>query len=75
MQSLIIFGGSAQIVFLQLISAGASPLIKKTSVGVKNSDIFCLWSGILSEYLEDLSQYWKALLSYFLFDQSFAEYQ
>ena len=63
--SLIIFSGSAQIVFFQLISAGASPLITLTSVGVTNSR-HILYGAVLSEYLEDLSQYWKALLSYFL---------
>ncbi len=69
--SLIIFSGSAQIVFFQLISAGASPLITLTSVGVTNSR-HILYGAVLSEYLEDLSQYWKAFLSYFLVDQSFA---
>ena len=35
--SLIIFGGASQIVFLQLLSGGASSLIAITSVGVINS--------------------------------------
>ena len=35
--SIIIFGGASQIVFLQLISGGASALIAATSVGVINS--------------------------------------
>ena len=69
--SLIIFSGSAQIVFFQLISAGASPVVTLTSVTVTNSRHF-LYGAVLSEYLEDLSQSWKAFLSYFLVDQSFA---
>ena len=69
--SLIIFSGSAQIVFFQLISAGASPIVALTSVAVTNSRHF-LYGAVLSEYLEDLSQSWKAFLSYFLVDQSFA---
>ena len=69
--SLIIFSGSAQIVFFQLISAGASPVVTLTSVAVTNSRHF-LYGAVLSEYLEDLSQSWKAFLSYFLVDQSFA---
>ena len=69
--SLIVFSGSAQIVFFQLISAGASPVVTLTSVTVTNSRHF-LYGAVLSEYLEDLSQSWKAFLSYFLVDQSFA---
>ena len=69
--SIIIFGGASQIVFLQLISGGASSLIAATSVGVINSR-HLLYGAVLSEYLEDLSTTWKAFLSYFLVDQSFA---
>ena len=53
------------------MSGGASPLVTLTSVGVTNSRHF-LYGAVLSEYLEDLSASWKALLSYFLVDQSFA---
>ncbi len=69
--SLIVFSGSAQIVLFQLVSGGASPIITLTSVGVTNSRHF-LYGAVLSEYLEDLSTLWKAFLSYFLVDQSFA---
>mgnify|MGYP001200180116 FL=1 len=69
--SLIVFSGSAQIVLFQLISAGASPIVTLTSVAVTNSRHF-LYGAVLSEYLEDLSKSWKAFLSYFLVDQSFA---
>tara|TARA_B100000579_G_C22842204_1_gene862208 strand:- start:590 stop:1285 length:696 start_codon:yes stop_codon:yes gene_type:complete len=69
--SLIVFSGSAQIVLFQLISGGASPVITLTSVGVTNSR-HLLYGAVLSEYLEDLSTTWKAFLSYFLVDQSFA---
>ena len=69
--SLIVFSGSAQIVLFQLISAGASPIVTLTSVAVTNSRHF-LYGAVLSEYLEDLSKPWKAFLSYFLVDQSFA---
>ena len=69
--SLIVFSGSAQIVLFQLMSGGASPLVTLTSVGVTNSRHF-LYGAVLSEYLENLSTTWKAFLSYFLVDQSFA---
>ena len=38
--SLIIFGGASQIVFVQLLSGGASALIAVTSVGVINTILF-----------------------------------
>jgi len=69
--SLIVFSGSAQIVFFQLISGGASPIVTLTSVGVTNSR-HLLYGAVLSEYLENLSTTWKIFLSYFLVDQSFA---
>ena len=52
--SIIIFGGASQIVFLQLLSGGASALIAVTSVGVINSR-HLLYGAVLSEYLEKLS--------------------
>ena len=69
--SFIVFSGSAQIVLFQLISAGATPLVILTSVAVTNSRHF-LYGAVVSEYLEELSIAWKAILSYFLTDQSFA---
>ncbi len=69
--SLILFSGSAQIVFFQLISGGASPIVTLTSVGVTNSR-HLLYGAVLSEHLEELSTTWKIFLSYFLVDQSFA---
>ena len=70
--SIIIFGGASQIVFLQLLSGGASPLIAVTSVGVINSR-HLLYGAVLSEYLEKLSLIKKLLISYVVVDQGFAE--
>ena len=70
--SLIIFGGASQIVFLQLISGGASALIAITSVGVINSR-HLLYGAVLSEYLEKLTILKKLIISYFVVDQGFAE--
>ncbi len=70
--SVIIFGGASQIVFLQLISGGASTLIAVTSVGVINSR-HLLYGAVLSEYLDKLSFLKKLLISYFIVDQGFAE--
>ena len=69
--SLIIFGGASQIVFIQLLSGGASSLIAIASVGVINSRHF-LYGAVLTEYLEKLTLIKKLLLSYIITDQTFA---
>ncbi len=69
--SLIIFGGASQIVFIQLLSGGASSLVAITSVGVINSRHF-LYGAVLTEYLEKLSLIKKLIISYFITDQTFA---
>ena len=69
--SLIIFGGASQIVFLQLLSGGASSLIAITSVGVINSR-HLLYGAVLSEHLSKLSLIKKIFISYFIVDQGFA---
>ena len=69
--SLIIFGGASQIVFIQLLSGGASSLIAITSVGVINTR-HLLYGAVLSEYLEKLSLIKKLIFSYFITDQGFA---
>ncbi len=69
--SLIIFGGASQIVFVQLLSGGASLLVAITSVGVINSRHF-LYGAVLTEYLEKLSLFRKLLISYLITDQTFA---
>ena len=70
--SFIIFGGASQIVFLQLLSGGASSLVAVASVGIINSR-HLLYGAVLSEYLEKLSFIKKLLISYVVVDQGFAE--
>ena len=70
--SFIIFGGASQIVFLQLLSGGASSLVAVASVGIINSR-HLLYGAVLSEYLEKLSFIKKLFISYFIVDQGFAE--
>ena len=70
--SLIIFGGASQLIFMQLLSGGASSLVAITSVGVINSR-HLLYGAVLSEYLTKLSFIKKLLISYFIVDQGFAE--
>ena len=69
--SFIIFGGASQIIFLQLLSGGASSLITITSTFVVNSR-HLLYGASLSEYLNKLSLNWRILLSYLLTDQAYA---
>jgi len=66
--SFIIFGGASQIVFLQVLSGGASSLVAVTSVGIINSR-HLLYGAVLSEYLEKLSLIKKLLISYLVVDQ------
>ena len=70
--SFIIFSGASQIVFLQLLSGGASALVAVTSIVVINSR-HLLYGAVLSEYLEKLSLMKKLLISYIVVDQGFAE--
>ena len=70
--SFIIFGGASQIVFLQVLSGGASTLVAITSVGIINSR-HLLYGAVLSKYLEKLSFIKKLLISYVVVDQGFAE--
>ncbi len=69
--SFIIFGGASQIVFLQLISGGASTLITIASTFFVNSR-HLLYGLSLNEYVSRLPIGWKILLSYLLTDQSYA---
>ena len=69
--SFVIFGGASQIVFLQLLSGGASQIIAVSSAFVVNSRHF-LYGATLSEYLNKLPMGWKIILSYLLTDQAFA---
>ena len=52
--SFIIFAGSSQIAFVQLYTAGASPLVMISSVLAINSRHF-LYSAVLAQYLNKLN--------------------
>ena len=69
--SIIICGGASQIVLIQLFSGGASPLIILSSVAAVNSR-HLLYGAVLSQYLSKLNLFWKIILSYLNYDQSFA---
>ena len=69
--SIIIFAGASQIVFLQLLSGGASSFIAIASVAIINSR-HLLYGAVLSEYLQKISLVKKLFISYFMVDQGFA---
>ncbi|MDA1198049.1 MAG: AzlC family ABC transporter permease [Proteobacteria bacterium] len=69
--SFIIFAGSTQLVFLQLVSGGASSLVTLTSVAF-NSSRHLLYGAVFAQYLNKFNLFWKILLSYLLTDQAFA---
>ena len=69
--SIIIFSGASQIVFFQLLSAGASSLVAITSSSVISTR-HLLYGAVINQYLCNLSIYWKIGLSYILTDQAFA---
>ena len=69
--SIIIFSGASQIVFFQLLSAGASSLVAITSSSVISTR-HLLYGAVVNQHLNNLSIYWKIGLSYILTDQAFA---
>jgi predicted branched-subunit amino acid permease len=69
--SIIIFSGASQIVFFQLLSAGATSLVAITSSSVISTR-HLLYGAVVNQYLSNLSLYWKIGLSYILTDQAFA---
>ena len=71
LMSSIVFGGASQVVFAQLWSTGASPLIVGSSVAVINLR-HMLYSAAVAKYLRRLSLRWRMILGYLLTDEAFA---
>ena len=69
--SIIIFSGASQIVFFQLLSAGATSVVAITSSAVISTR-HLLYGAVVAQYLSRLSITWKMILSYLLTDQAFA---
>ena len=69
--SLIIFAGGSQLIFITLLTAGAVPWVIYGSVIMNNSRNF-LYGAVFSKYIENKSNIWKIILSFFLTDQCFA---
>ena len=68
--SSIVFGGASQIVFTQLVAAGASGGVIASIVGIVNLR-HMLYSATMAQYLSHLPRRWKIILSYLLTDEAF----
>lgn len=69
--SSIVFAGSSQIVFTQLVQMGAPGLVIVATVAVINLR-HALYSASMAPYLQPLKPVWKLLLSYLLTDEAYA---
>ena len=68
--SSIVFGGASQVVFAQLVAAGAGGLVIASTVGVVNLR-HMLYSASMVKYLSGLPMGWRAVLSYLLTDEAY----
>jgi 4-azaleucine resistance transporter AzlC len=69
--SAIIFAGSSQFIFTQMVSAGTPALIMILTVGIINLR-HALYSASIAPYLQNLSSLWKVILAYLLTDEAYA---
>lgn len=71
MMSSIVFAGSAQFAFAQLVHEAAPGIVIVVTIGMINLR-HMLYSASMAPYLKHLSTPWKALLSYLLTDEAYA---
>ena len=69
--SSLLFAGTSQIIFAQLIALATPVLILLGSVAALNAR-HLLYSASVSEYLRDKPLRWRILLAYLLTDEAFA---
>jgi 4-azaleucine resistance transporter AzlC len=69
--SFVVFAGSSQFVFAQLVQVGAPGLIILLTVAVVNLR-HALYSASVAPYIQKLKPAWKWLLGYLLTDEAFA---
>ena len=68
--SVIIFGGASQVIFAQMVSAGAGGLVIAGTVGIVNLR-HALYSATITQYLETVPMRWRVLIAYLLTDEGF----
>ncbi|WP_277208168.1 AzlC family ABC transporter permease [Isoptericola croceus] len=66
----LIYGGSAQIAAIEMLSAGASPAVVVLTALVINLRLV-LYSGAMAAYWRGTPRWWRALAAYLLIDPSF----
>ena len=69
--SSIIFAGSSQFVFAQLVHGNAPALVILVSIFIVNLR-HALYSASIAPYFEKLSSRWKPILAYLLTDEAYA---
>ena len=68
--SVIVFGGASQVVFVQMVGAGASGMVITGTVGIINLR-HALYSATLTQYIQGLPMRWRFVLAYLLTDEAF----
>jgi len=68
--SSIVFGGASQVIFAQMVAAGAGGLVIAGTVGIVNLR-HALYSATMVRYLGKLNTGWRIILSYLLTDEAF----
>lgn len=68
--SFIIFGGASQVIFAQMVSAGAGGFVIAGTIGIVNLR-HALYSASLTQYLKDVPMRWRILIAYLLTDEGF----
>ncbi len=68
--SIIIFGGASQVIFAQMVAAGAGGLVIAGTVGIVNLR-HTLYSATITQYLSGVPMRWRILIAYLLTDEAF----
>lgn len=68
---LLIYSGSAQVATIQLLHAGAAPLVVVATALAINARLV-VYSGAMAPHWRDTPRWWRALAAYLLVDPSFA---
>lgn len=69
--SAVVFAGAAQLVIVQMLSAGAGTLPIAVTAGLLNLR-HVLYSASMARYLRHLPRRWRLLLAYLLTDEAYA---
>lgn len=68
--SFVIFGGASQVIFAQMVAAGAGSLVIAGTVGIVNLR-HALYSATITQYLDGVPMRWRVPIAYLLTDEAF----